>query len=166
MEQARPVQLPMARDSIPDPEHPHPPLLPCNVALDGQLGAVFDAPSRRNGAGWTFCCMHRMALKEALLGRLTDCTGDRFAEAMLVSCHSFIQMAQFAEPLMGGGGSLITLTFYGAEKVVDHYNVMGPVKAALEASVLYLAHELGNPRQRHFGRRRRAACRVRQRAFR
>lgn len=62
---------------------------------------------------------------------------------MVVSCHSFIRMAQLAEPLMDKGGSLITLSFYGAEKVIDHYNVMGPVKAALEASVRYLAHELG-----------------------
>jgi enoyl-[acyl-carrier protein] reductase I len=62
---------------------------------------------------------------------------------MLVSCHSFIRMAKLAEPLLDRGGSLITLSYYGAEKVVDHYNVMGPVKAALEASVRYLAHELG-----------------------
>jgi len=62
---------------------------------------------------------------------------------MLVSCHSFICMARLAEPLMSNGGSLMTMTYYGAEKVVDHYNVMGPVKAALEASVRYLAHELG-----------------------
>jgi enoyl-[acyl-carrier protein] reductase I len=62
---------------------------------------------------------------------------------MLVSCHSFIRMARLAEPLMAEGGSLMTLSYYGAEKVVEHYNVMGPVKAALEASVRYLAHELG-----------------------
>jgi enoyl-[acyl-carrier protein] reductase I len=62
---------------------------------------------------------------------------------MLISCHSFIRMARLAEPLMQNGGSLITLSYDGAEKVVDHYNVMGPVKAALEASVRYLAHELG-----------------------
>jgi enoyl-[acyl-carrier protein] reductase I len=62
---------------------------------------------------------------------------------MLISCHSLIRMAQLAEPMMTTGGSLTTLSFYGAEKVVDHYNVMGPVKAALESSVRYLAHELG-----------------------
>ena len=62
---------------------------------------------------------------------------------MLISCHSFIRMAKLAEPLLDKGGSLMTLSYYGAEKVVDHYNVMGPVKAALEASVRYLAHELG-----------------------
>ena len=62
---------------------------------------------------------------------------------MLISCHSFIQMARLAEPLMRDGGSLTTLSFFGAEKVVDHYNVMGPVKAALESAVRYLSHELG-----------------------
>ena len=62
---------------------------------------------------------------------------------MLISCHSFIRMARLAEPLMDKGGSLTTLSYYGAEKVVDHYNVMGPVKAALEASVRYLAFDLG-----------------------
>ena len=67
---------------------------------------------------------------------------------MLISCYSFIKMARLAEPLMTQGGSLITLSFYGAEKVVDHYNVMGPVKAALEAAVRYLAHELGTSRIR------------------
>ena len=67
---------------------------------------------------------------------------------MLVSCHSLIRMAKLAEPLMANGGSLITLSFLGAEKVVDHYNVMGPVKAALESSVRYLAHELGPKRIR------------------
>lgn len=88
------------------------------------------------------------ARKDALLGRLTDCSAERFAESMLVSCHSFIRMAQLAEPLMDKGGSLTTLSFYGAEKVIDHYNVMGPVKAALEASVRYLAHERGPKRIR------------------
>jgi enoyl-[acyl-carrier protein] reductase I len=83
------------------------------------------------------------ARKEDLHGRLTDCSGEGFAESMLISCHSFIRMAKLAEPLMDKGGSLTTLSYYGAEKVVDHYNVMGPVKAALEASVRYLAHEHG-----------------------
>jgi len=63
--------------------------------------------------------------------------------AMDVSCHSFIRMARLAEPLMEGGGCLLTVTFYGSEKVVDDYNLMGPVKAALESSVRYLAAELG-----------------------
>ena len=64
-------------------------------------------------------------------------------QAMQVSCHSFIEMAHHAEPLLNPGGTLITMSYYGADKVVDHYNVMGPVKAALESSVRYMAHELG-----------------------
>jgi enoyl-[acyl-carrier protein] reductase I len=120
--------------------------LPCNVATASQLEEVFAAI---NGTwGCLDFALHAVAWarKDALLGRLTDCAAERFTEAMLVSCHSFIHMAKLAEPLMEKGGSLTTLSFYGAEKVVDHYNVMGPVKAALEASVRYLAHELG-PKQ-------------------
>ena len=83
------------------------------------------------------------ARKEDLHGRLTDCSAEGFAESMLISCHSFIRMARLAEPLLDNGGSLMTLSYYGAEKVVDHYNVMGPVKAALEATCRYLAYELG-----------------------
>jgi len=117
--------------------------LPCDVSVPGQLDAVFTAIEEKWGRldflfhsiGWV--------RKEDLHGRLTDCSAEGFAESMLVSCHSFIRMAKLAEPLMDKGGSLMTLTYYGAEKVVDHYNVMGPVKAALEASVRYLAHELG-----------------------
>jgi enoyl-[acyl-carrier protein] reductase I len=62
---------------------------------------------------------------------------------MVVSCHSFIRMARLAEPLMTSGGAIFTLTYYGGEKVIEHYNVMGPIKAALEGAVHYLAYELG-----------------------
>ena len=119
-------------------------LLPCNVTSSGQLEAVFD--TIKNKWGRLDFLFHSIAWarKEDLHGRLTDCSAEGFAESMLVSCHSFIRMAKLAEPLMDKGGSLMTLSFYGAEKVVDHYNVMGPVKAALEASVRYLAHELGS----------------------
>ena len=117
--------------------------LPCDVTTAGQLEAVFGAIKDKWGRLDFLFHAVAWARKDALLGRLTDCSAERFAEAMLVSCHSFIRMAQLAEPLMDKGGSLMTLSFYGAEKVVDHYNVMGPVKAALEASVRYLAHELG-----------------------
>jgi enoyl-[acyl-carrier protein] reductase I len=117
--------------------------LPCNVEASGQLEAVFDAVRARwNRLDFVFHSI-ASARKEDLHGRLTDCSADGFAQSMLVSCHSFIRMANLAEPLMDKGGALMTLTYYGAEKVVDHYNVMGPVKAALEASVRYLAHELG-----------------------
>ncbi len=122
--------------------------LPCDVAAAGQLEAVFAAIKDKWGRLDFLFHSVAWARKDALLGRLTDCSGERFAEAMVVSCHSFIHMAKLAEPLMDKGGSLMTLSFYGAEKVVDHYNVMGPVKAALEASVRYLAHELGPKRIR------------------
>lgn len=122
--------------------------LPCNVAAAGELEAVFDAiRSRWRRLDFVFHSI-AWARREDLHGRLTDCSADGFAESMLISCHSFIRMAKLAESLMDRGGSLITLTYYGAEKVVDHYNVMGPVKAALECSVRYLAHELGPKRIR------------------
>ena len=122
--------------------------LPCNVSTPGQLEAVLDAI--RNQWGRLDFLFHAIAWarKEDLHGRLTDCSADGFAESMLISCHSFIRMAKLAEPLLDKGGSLMTLSYYGAEKVVDHYNVMGPVKAALESSVRYLAHELGPKRIR------------------
>lgn len=117
--------------------------MPCDVSIPGQLEAVFEAIRTRWGR--LDCLFHAIAWarKEDLHGRLVDCSAEGFAESMLISCHSFIRMAKLAEPLMEKGGSLMTLSYYGAEKVVDHYNVMGPVKAALEASVRYLAHELG-----------------------
>lgn len=117
--------------------------LPCNVAEPGQLEAVFEAIEQKWGHLDFLFHAIAWARKEDLHGRLTDCSGEGFAESMLISCHSFIRMARLAEPLMDKGGSLTTLSYYGAEKVVDHYNVMGPVKAALEASVRYLAHEHG-----------------------
>lgn len=117
--------------------------LPCDVAEPGQLEAVFEAIDKEWGRLDFLLHSIAWARKEDLHGRLTDCSAEGFAESMLISCHSFIRMAKLAEPLMDKGGSLMTLSYYGAEKVVDHYNVMGPVKAALEASVRYLAHELG-----------------------
>ncbi len=123
-------------------------LLPCNVMTDGELEAVFAAIRQRWGRLDFVFHSIAWARKNDLQGRLVDCSAEGFAESMLVSCHSFIRMAKLAEPLMDKGGSLTTLTFYGAEKVVDHYNVMGPVKAALESAVRYLAHELGPRRIR------------------
>lgn len=117
--------------------------LPCDVTVPGQLDAVFQ--SIREHWGRLDFLFHSIAWarKEELHGRLTDCSAEGFAESMVISCHSLIRMAHLAEPLMDRGGSIMTLSYFGAEKVVDHYNVMGPVKAALEASVRYLAHELG-----------------------
>lgn len=116
---------------------------PCDVSAPGQLEAVFDAIRRKWGRLDLLFHSIAWARKEDLHGRLTDCSSEGFSESMLISCHSLIRMAKLAEPLMEKGGSIMTLSYYGAEKVVDHYNVMGPVKAALEASVRYLAHELG-----------------------
>lgn len=81
--------------------------------------------------------------RDDLHGRVADCSREGFAEAMDVSVHSLIRMARLAEPLMKNGGCLLTMSYYGAEKVVDHYNIMGPVKAALEAVSQNLAAELG-----------------------
>lgn len=118
-------------------------LVPCDVAVPGQLESAFGVISETWGRLDILVHAIAWARKEDLHGRLTDCSAEGFAESMQISCHSFISMARLAEPLMTDGGSLMTLSYYGAEKVVDHYNVMGPVKAALEASVRYLAHELG-----------------------
>ena len=89
--------------------------------------------------------MHAIAFsdKDQLDGRYVDTTADNFSKTMLVSCYSFTAVAQRAERLMGNGGSLLTLTYYGAEKWMPHYNVMGVAKAGLEASVRYLAADLG-----------------------
>ena len=78
-----------------------------------------------------------------LHGRVADSSREGFARTMDISCHSFVRMARLAEPLMADGGTLLTMSYLGADEVVPHYGVMGPVKAALEASVRYLATELG-----------------------
>jgi enoyl-[acyl-carrier protein] reductase I len=83
------------------------------------------------------------ARKEDLRGGLLNCSQEGFKEALDVSCHSFIRMARLAVPLMKDGGTLFAMSYYGAQKVVPNYNVMGPIKAALEASCRYLAYELG-----------------------
>jgi enoyl-[acyl-carrier protein] reductase I len=117
--------------------------LPCDVRVEGQLEAVFETIERTWGK--LDIALHSIAFapREDLHGRVTDCSRDGFLMAMDVSCHSFIRMAKLAEPLMKDGGTLFTMSYYGAEKVVENYNVMGPVKAALEASVRYLSAELG-----------------------
>ena len=118
-------------------------LMPLDVTRPGEMKAVFD----RVAADWGSLdfAIHSIAYasKEALHGRVVDCSREGFLEAMQISCHSFLEMAHCAEPLMKRGGTLITMSYYGADKVVEHYNVMGPVKAALESSVRYLAKELG-----------------------
>jgi enoyl-[acyl-carrier protein] reductase I len=83
------------------------------------------------------------APKQDLQGGLLDCSAEGFAKAMDISCHSFVRMAKLAAPLMTEGGTMFAMSYYGANRVVPNYNVMGPVKAALEACCRYLAHELG-----------------------
>lgn len=116
----------------------------CDMRNPGELEAVYNRIAREWG-GLDFV-LHSIAYapKEDLHGRLTDCSRNGFSTAMDVSCHSFIRMAKLAEPLMKQGGCLLTISFYGAEKVIGSYNLMGPVKAALESSVRYLAAELGD----------------------
>ena len=117
--------------------------LPCDVREPGQMEAVFQTVEH-NWKTLDFA-LHAIAFapKEDLHGRLADCSRDGFLLAMDISCHSFIRMARLAEPLMRNGGALFTMSYYGAEKVIEHYNVMGPVKAALESAVRYLAYEFG-----------------------
>ncbi|HQT68199.1 MAG: enoyl-[acyl-carrier-protein] reductase [Rhodospirillales bacterium 20-60-12] len=122
---------------------PCPILLACNVLDPGALEAVF-ADITKNWGSLDFV-LHSIAFapKNDLHGRVTDCSAAGFATAMDVSCHSFIRAAKLAEPLMKQGGTLLAVSFYGSAHVVAHYNIMGPVKAALESSVRYLAAELG-----------------------
>ena len=123
-------------------------LLPLDVEQPGQLEAVFERLQRDWGR--LDIAVHSIAWapKDDLQGGLLDCSAAGFARAMDVSCHSFIRLARAAAPLMTDGGTLFAMSYYGAAKVVDNYNVMGPVKAALEASCRYLAFELGPKRIR------------------
>jgi enoyl-[acyl-carrier protein] reductase I len=118
-------------------------LLPCDVRVPGELEAVFETIRKKWGQ-FDFL-LHAIAFApvEDLHGRVVDCSAAGFAMAMEVSCHSFLRMAHLAEPMMPSGGCLLTVTFYGSERVVAHYNLMGPVKAALESAVRYTAAELG-----------------------
>jgi enoyl-[acyl-carrier protein] reductase I len=115
----------------------------CDVTNSASLDAAFDAVNKVWG-GLDFV-VHAVAFsdKEQLKGRYIDTTAENFAMTMNISCFSFTAVAQRAEKLMTKGGSMLTLTYYGAEKVMPHYNVMGVAKAALEASVRYLAEDLG-----------------------
>jgi len=119
------------------------PLLFCDVRDEDQVTALFDDARKRWGR--LDFVIHSMAFapRADLHGRVVDASRGGFLEAMDVSCYSFLHLARQAEPLMSDGGCLLTMSYYGAEKVVDHYGIMGPVKAAQEASVRYLATELG-----------------------
>ena len=119
---------------------------------EGQLEAVFDTISKKWGR--LDLVLHSIAFapKEDLQGRVVDCSKKGFLLAMELSCWSFIRMAKLAEPLMKDGGALFTMTYYGSQMVVEHYNMMGPVKAALEVGdALHgrRARTQGHPRARH-----------------
>lgn len=136
-EKARPYVEPLAKQL----EAPITAIL--DVSVPGQLEAVFD--TIRNRWGRLDSMVHSIAFapKADLQGGLLDCSAEGFAKAMDISCHSFVRMAKLAAPLMTNGGTMFAMSYYGANRVVPNYNVMGPVKAALEAACRYLAFELG-----------------------
>jgi len=117
--------------------------MPLDVSKPGELEALFE----RIQKNWDRLdiLVHSLAFapKDDLQGGLLNCSAEGFGKAIDISCHSFIRMARLAVPLMKDGGTLFTMTFHGAQKVVSNYNVMGPVKAALESVCRYLAYELG-----------------------
>jgi enoyl-[acyl-carrier protein] reductase I len=123
-------------------------LLPLDVSKPGELDNVFDTIRERWGR--LDVAVHSIAFapKADLQGGLLNSSAEGFAQAMDISCHSFIRMARLAAPLMNEGGSLFAMSYLGATRVVPNYDLMGPVKAALEASCRYLAHELGPRRIR------------------
>jgi enoyl-[acyl-carrier protein] reductase I len=118
-------------------------VFPCDVTDEASVEAVFKALADNWGS--IDFLVHAVAFsdKEQLDGRYVDTSKDNFVQTMLISCYSFTALAKHAEKLMPNGGALLTLTYYGAEKVMPHYNVMGVAKAGLEASVRYLAADLG-----------------------
>ena len=118
-------------------------VLPCDVTDVRSMDQVFEVLKERWGT--LDFVVHCIAYsdKDELDGRYVDTTPDNFNKTLLISCYSFTAVAQRAEKLMTNGGAMLTLTYYGAEKVMPHYNVMGVAKAALEASVRYLAADLG-----------------------
>ncbi|WP_445147193.1 enoyl-ACP reductase FabI [Dyella sp. Tek66A03] len=122
--------------------------MPFDAASETELEALFERIEKEWGR--LDVMLHSMAWapKEDLQGGLLNCSSQGFAAAMDISCHSFVRMARLAAPLMKDGGTMLTMSYYGANKVVPNYNVMGPVKAALEACARYLAYELGPQRIR------------------
>jgi enoyl-[acyl-carrier protein] reductase I len=114
-----------------------------DVSTEGMLEAVFERITKEWGELDILVHSIAYAPKADLQGRLVDCSAEGFKQAMDISCHSFLRMARLAVPLMKKGGSMFAMSYYGANKVVPNYNMMGPVKAALEACCRYLAYELG-----------------------
>jgi enoyl-[acyl-carrier protein] reductase I len=117
--------------------------MPLDLQTEGSLEAIFEQIEKQWGK--LDICLHSIAFapKQDLQGRVVDCSKEGFLTAMEISCWSFIRMAKLAEPLMKDGGTLSTMTYYGSQMVVENYNIMGPVKAALESATRYLAAELG-----------------------
>lgn len=117
--------------------------MPLDVTRPGELEALFEHITEQWGSlDFVVHCL-ASAPKEEIRGRLLDSSSSGFQQAMDISCHSFIRMAHLAEPLMPQGGSLVTMSYLGAQETIEGYALMGPVKAALESSVRYLATELG-----------------------
>ncbi|KXU86873.1 enoyl-ACP reductase [Caballeronia megalochromosomata] len=136
-EKARPYVEPLAKDLE------APIFMPLNASSQDELDAVFGRIASEWGTLDILVHSIAWAPKDDLQGGLLNCSADGFAKAMDISCHSFVRMARLAAPLMKDGGTMFTMSYHGANKVVPNYNVMGPVKAALEACARYLAYELG-----------------------
>ncbi|CAM2168239.1 Enoyl-(acyl-carrier-protein) reductase (NADH) FabI [Paraburkholderia sacchari] len=136
-EKARSYVEPLAKDLE------APIFMPFNVSKQEELEAVFERIASVWGELDILVHSVAWAPKSDLQGGLLNCSAEGFAAAMDISCHSFVRMARLAAPLMKQGGSMFAMSYYGANKVVPNYNVMGPVKAALEACARYLAYELG-----------------------
>lgn len=117
--------------------------MPLDVTKPDETQAVFDRITQEWGELDIFVHSLAWAPKDDLQGPLLNCSAQGFGQAMDISCHSFIRLARACAPLMKDGGTMFTMTYHGADKVVPNYNLMGPVKAALEASARYLAYELG-----------------------
>src|SRR6185295_9079284 len=119
------------------------PLFPCDVSSDDEIRAFFE--SVRNETDRVDLMLHSLAFapREALEGDFVSTTREAFRMAQDVSAYSLVALAREAAPLMTNGGSIVAMTYYGSEKVVPHYNVMGVAKASLEASTRYLAYDLG-----------------------
>jgi len=117
--------------------------LPMDFAQPGQLGEVFARIDKDWGRLDILVHSAAFAPREDLQGGLLNCSAEGFGKAMDISCHSFVRMAKLAVPLMKDGGTMFAMTYHGSTKVIPNYNVMGPVKAALECACRYLAFELG-----------------------
>jgi enoyl-[acyl-carrier protein] reductase I len=136
-DRARPHVEPLAR------QVEAPVFLPLEVRNEAQVDAVFDAVAQRWGRLDILVHSVAFAPKDALQGRVTDCPRDGFLAAMDVSCWSFLDAVRRSEKLMTDGGTIVTMSYLGANEVVENYGIMGPVKASLEACVRYVATELG-----------------------